>query len=137
MKHTAILLNHGYTPLTKIDVEIPIKEFDQSITDPTFFTPVGSLIRKLNSQDRIAMSRDPNLYDFPDGKDNGMEVPLHRRKGVDLAELSEENNRLRQDVVESLSKDATRRKKEQLEKASGSRKQSGNNDGVQATESQA
>lgn len=116
MKTLAILNNHGVTPLKKIEVEEEVKVFEDSITDPTFYTPIGSLVRKLNSQDKIAMSRDPNLYDFPDGKDTGISLPLARRKGVDLAELSQENIELTNSVKKSLSEEAKRRKTEKQEK---------------------
>ena len=119
MKTLAILNNHGVTPLKKIEVVEEVKEFDDSITDPTFYTPIGSLIRKLNSQDKVAMSRDPNLYDFPDGKDTGISIPLSRRKGVDLAELSQENIELTDSVKKALNEEAKRRKSEKHEEASG------------------
>lgn len=138
MKTLAILNNHGVTPLKKIEVEVEVKEYDKSITDPTFYTPIGSLVRKLNSQDKIAMSRDPNLYDFPDGKDTGIELPLSRQKGVDIAELSQENIELTNSVKKALNEEAKRRKAEKHEKASGDgAKTTSNNGGVPTTDVQA
>lgn len=91
----AILHNHGYTKAISYDLEMSLrKEWDPSITDPTFYTPVGSLVRKLNAQDKIPMSHDPQYYDFPNFHDTGIELPVSRRLGADLAEITLESRSL-------------------------------------------
>lgn len=137
MKTIAILLNHGFTKSEPIDVEIEDKEFDPSITDPTFFTPVGSMVRKLNSQDKVSQSIPDMYYDFADGKDNGMSIPVSRYKGVDVTEIAQEIKQVSRDVEKAIVKDSKRRKQEQSELPAEGRKTMGNNDGVQATTGQA
>lgn len=137
MKTIAILLNHGFTKSVPIDVEIKDKEFDPSITDSTFFTPVGSMIRKLNSQDKVSQSIPNMYYDFQDGNDNGMTIPKSRFKGSDVTEIAQEIKQVSSDVEKAIVKASKRRKQEQSELPAEGRKTMSNNDGVQATTGQA
>lgn len=72
-----------------IDYELPVIEYDESITDKSHFIPMAESVKRLSvgpmSADTVA-----TIYDFPDGKDNGMRVPLSRKKGIDIAEVSNE-----------------------------------------------
>lgn len=108
-KTKAILLNHGYTKGNVIEYELEARKWDPSITDPTFYTPVGSMVRKLTSQDRVAIQNQRQLFDFMDGKDTGIELPVSRKKGVDIAELSTE--------IREQTKSAKKRINEDIEKA--------------------
>lgn len=137
MKQIAIRLNHGFTKSEPVEVEIEEKEFDPSITDPTFFTPVGSMVRKLNSQDKVSQSIPDLYYDFQNGKDNGMTIPVSRFKGADVTEIAQEIKQVSSDVEKAIVKESKRRKQEQSELPAGDRKTMGNNDGVQATTGQA
>lgn len=69
-----------------------VTDFGESVTDDRYFTPreVQPLV--------AAPTPSPALYDFPDGKDNGVSLPISRRKGVDLAEVSSEINRLNREI---------------------------------------
>lgn len=110
----AILHNHGYTKASVYELEVLLrKEWDPSITDPTFYTPVGSLVRKLNAQDKIPMTRDPQFYDFPDGRDTGIELPVSRKLGVDLAEITLESRSLAKSAEKGIN-DAKKAKSEKL-----------------------
>lgn len=84
----AICLNHGYSKAVVVDVVSHSVEWSPSLTDASFYTPVGSLVRKLNSQDKIPMNHNPLYYDFPDYKDNGMQLPVSRRPDADISEIS-------------------------------------------------
>lgn len=120
MTQIAIRLNHGFTPSKLIEVEIQPKEFDPSITDPTFFTPVGSMVRKLNSQDKVSQQIPDLYYDFKDGRDTGMTIPISRKKGSDLAEIEREIKQVSDDVSKAITKESKRRKQEQSETQSTS-----------------
>ncbi|MEM1986735.1 MAG: hypothetical protein QXQ24_08365 [Nitrososphaeria archaeon] len=86
-----------------IDYELPVIEYDESITDKSHFIPMAESVKRLSvgpmSADTIAM-----MYDYPDGKDNGMNVPIGRKKGVDIAEVSNEirlsQNKIKQQLKE-------------------------------------
>lgn len=73
-----------------------ITDFGESVTDDRYFTPreVQPLV--------AAPTPSPALYDFPDGKDNGVSLPISRKKGVDLAEVSGEVHRLNKEVETDL-----------------------------------
>lgn len=73
-----------------------ITDFGESVTDDRYFTPreVQPLV--------AAPVPSPALYDFPDGRDSGVSLPVSRRKGVDLAEVSLEVGRLNKIVEDDL-----------------------------------
>lgn len=56
-----------------------------SIADMSSFIPNSELMRKAAREGAMGQG----LYDFQDGKDNGMKVPVARMKGADIAEISE------------------------------------------------
>lgn len=56
-----------------------------SIADMSSFIPNSELMRKATREGAMG----EGLYDFPNGKDNGMKVPVARIKGADIAEISE------------------------------------------------
>lgn len=60
------------------------QDFEPSITDKSHFVPIADAVRSLK-----AGSISPEHYDFPDGKDNGMAIPLSRQRGLDISEVSE------------------------------------------------
>lgn len=68
------------------DVEQNLRtEFDDSLADKRYFEPVRESVKNIPS----GSLSDSGLYDFPNGKDNGMQVPISRKKGVDIAEVSQ------------------------------------------------
>lgn len=84
-----------------IDYELPVIEFEESITDKSHFIPMAESVKRLSvgpvSSDTIAV-----MYDFPDGKDTGMNVPIARKKGVDIAEVSNEIRMSQAKIKEQL-----------------------------------
>lgn len=67
-------------------------KFADSLADRTNFVPLSEQIKSLDKSGR-GLSKagdvgDSRFYDFPDGKDTGISVPVSRRKGADLAEIS-------------------------------------------------
>ena len=73
-----------------------ITDFGESVTDDRYFTPreVQPLV--------AAPTPSPALYDFPDGRDTGVSLPLSRKKGVDLAEVSLEVGRFNKIIEDDL-----------------------------------
>lgn len=69
---------------TEYDVELH-GDFGDSKADFTAFVPTAESVRSLPVGD-IGLQH----YDFPDGRDDGRQVPIGRKRGVDIAELSEE-----------------------------------------------
>ncbi|MEM1986748.1 MAG: hypothetical protein QXQ24_08430 [Nitrososphaeria archaeon] len=84
-----------------IDYELPVVEYDESLTDKSHFIPMAESVKRLAvgpmSADIVA-----TIYDFPDGKDTGMRVPLNRKKGVDIAEVSNEIRTSQNKIKEQL-----------------------------------
>lgn len=73
-----------------------------SITDKSAWRPDSAT---LESRTRDYTFEETNmLYDFPDGKDNGMKVPVSRIKGLDIAELSEAIKEEQKDVEGKIAK---------------------------------
>ena len=73
------------------------KEYGPSIVDKSHFVPISEQVKALAFS---GSTGGQGCYDFADGRDNGMVLPVHRRKNVDLAELSQEVRR-NQDIVQS------------------------------------
>lgn len=73
-----------------VDVPVFHKDMSRSITDRSQYTPDGEAIKRLVSTGSQALTSPQLLayYDFSDGKDNGMRVPVTRIKGKDIAEIS-------------------------------------------------
>lgn len=73
----------GIMKLESVEFDLH-QNFTESITDKSHFVPIADAVRSLK-----AGSISPEHYDFPDGKDNGMAIPLSRQRGLDISEVSE------------------------------------------------
>lgn len=73
-----------------VDVPKITKDMSRSITDRSQYTPDSEAIKRLVATGNQALTSPQLLayYDFSDGKDNGMRVPVTRIKGKDIAEIS-------------------------------------------------
>lgn len=73
-----------------VDVPKITKDMSRSITDRSQYTPDSEAIKRLVATGSQALTSPQLLayYDFSDGKDNGMRVPVTRIKGKDIAEIS-------------------------------------------------
>lgn len=58
----------------------------ESLADKSYFKPEEAIVKT-----GVALGNPitPEMYMFPDGKDNGMNIPIGSRLGVDLAEVSQ------------------------------------------------
>lgn len=62
---------------------------EPSLADKSYFHPDYAIVRAATGSQTIAQVGAGN-YLYPDGKDIGADMPLAYRRGVDLAELSQE-----------------------------------------------
>lgn len=90
-----------------VDFELPEYVVGKYISDKSHFTPVSELAKSVVGQS--IGKTDLSRYDFADGTDNGMSVPVARRR-PELAEMSVEVRRHQKEVSEKL--DTARRLKE-------------------------
>ncbi|QCS36860.1 hypothetical protein [Tortoise microvirus 16] len=67
-------------------------EWEPSETDPSYFVPTAEAVKTINTAP-LSPSEIARFYDFKDGKDDGSPVPLSRKRGLDLADISEAKNR--------------------------------------------
>ncbi len=69
-----------------VDTKIVGTKCSASLADKSYFKPEESIVRT-----GIALGSviTPDMYMFPDGNDNGMDIPIASRLGVDLAEISQ------------------------------------------------
>lgn len=58
----------------------------ESLADKSFFKPEEAIVK---TGVALGNSVTPDMYMFPDGKDNGMDIPVGSRLGADLAEISQ------------------------------------------------
>ncbi|QCS37189.1 hypothetical protein [Tortoise microvirus 66] len=62
-------------------------KWEESVVDPSYFVPTAESVKCVNSTP-LSPSEVARSFDFRDGKDNGMAVPLSRKRGLDLADVS-------------------------------------------------
>lgn len=58
----------------------------ESLADKSYFKPEEAIVK---TGVALGNTITPEMYMFPDGKDNGMDIPIGSRIGVDLAEISQ------------------------------------------------
>ena len=58
----------------------------ESLADKSYFKPEEAVVKTGVALGNVVT---PEMYMFPDGKDNGMDIPVGSRLGVDLAEISQ------------------------------------------------
>ena len=96
----------GYFGSSLVDYSIPKVSYDKSLTDRSHFVPSSEAIKRLSTMGALTASEVSQCYDFKDGRDNGMKVPVTRSKGVDIAELSQDiacaQKKLDKDIKDGL-----------------------------------
>lgn len=74
--------------LSLVDYELPKTPSSNYVVDDSNFVPMAEAVKQLGVNNTGAEDLI-SCYDFPDGNDNGMTVPLSRTKnGKDIAEIS-------------------------------------------------
>lgn len=83
----------------------------KSITDKSSFIPNSELMKK---KLKMLGINTKALYDFTDGKDNGMHIPISRIKGADIAEIEQEIKQDNKNIADAKEKaEAAQKAKEQ------------------------
>lgn len=90
--------------------------FDESVTDDSFYVPEKELIKRLRNGVTYGQALQ-GAYDFADGKDTGVAVPIDRYPGIDRAEVSEFVRAKESEARENFSKDMESAAKKTAEKA--------------------
>lgn len=90
---------HALGNCDSVDFELPEYVVGKYISDKSHFTPVSELAKSVVGQS--IGKTDLARYDFADGIDNGMSLPLARRR-PELAELSVDVKRQQSEVKENL-----------------------------------
>ena len=69
-----------------VPYKVPGTICSESLADKSYFKPEEAIVKT-----GVALGNNvtPEMYMFPDGKDNGMDIPIGSRIGVDLAEISQ------------------------------------------------
>lgn len=79
-----------FDKLSQIDVIEKSQYFTAPyIVDDSKFSPISEALANINGQ-TLSDSQIAQSYDFPDGKDNGMTLPIGRGRFADIVDLSSE-----------------------------------------------
>lgn len=86
------------------DYEPPKQKNGPFIVDDSSFIPMSEAVKQLSRTNPLGTGYIEGAYDFPDGIDTGMHVPVARMR-PELPELSQEayaqNKQLRKDVAKA------------------------------------
>lgn len=86
--------------------ELPVTPDSEFIVDDSNFAPMSEAVKKLGATPFDGDSVKSN-YDFADGKDDGSEVPFHRKADVkDIAEISTHIHEKQTEIVDEIKKAA-------------------------------
>lgn len=78
-------LNHA---IGNYEYSLPVTPDSEYVVDDSSFVPMKEAIKQLSTVGSSIDSLRP-YYDFQDGKDTGIEIPINRTKdGKDIAEIS-------------------------------------------------
>lgn len=94
---------HSLGNCSVVDFELPEYVTGSYISDKSHFTPVSELAKSVVGQS--IGKTDLSRYDFADGTDNGMTVPISRRR-PELAEMSVDVRKQQAKIKDMLSKAA-------------------------------
>ncbi|QCS37376.1 hypothetical protein [Tortoise microvirus 95] len=101
------------SPAVTYDYKRPVRdEWDPSVTDKSYFVPISESVKTVNGAP-LSASEIANNFDFKNGRDTGMKIPVDRYKGLDLAEISAHERKLRADLEAKVAegKEELKRKK--------------------------
>lgn len=69
-----------------VPYKVPGTVCSESLADKSYFKPEEAIVK---TGVALGNTITPEMYMFPDGKDNGMDIPIGSRLGADLAEVSQ------------------------------------------------
>ncbi|QCS36759.1 hypothetical protein [Tortoise microvirus 2] len=85
------------------------EEYDPSVTDKSYFIPLSESVKTVNPS-VLSASEIESSFDFKDGVDSGMKIPVDRYKGLDLAEVSQHTRKLHEQLEAQAKSDAEKAK---------------------------
>lgn len=106
-------------------------QYSKSRADQLSFSPTAKLVDQMFKTGQMVQA-SKQAYDFPDGKDDGRDVPFDRMRGLDYPEVSQalqENELKLKEHAKRLSKSSAAVKEK---KDSGKSAQSANDNGTTA-----
>lgn len=74
--------------MSVVDYDLPVVSYDETLTDKSHFIPTSEAIKRLSASGALSDAEVSQNYDFTDGHDTGMKVPVGRMRGLDIAEVS-------------------------------------------------
>lgn len=88
-----------------VEVEQPKKDFGNYVVDDSSFVPMSEAVKRVTAG-ALTPEQIKSMYDFADGKDTGVKIPVDRshRFSGDIAEVSELAHQAVSDVNSSLAK---------------------------------
>lgn len=91
----------------KLEIEsisLPETPSGKYVIDDSNFIPMAEAIKQLNRINDPTSGQLAQVYDFPNGKDNGKQIPLSRRHDIkDIAEISAEITNEVKDINSKIS----------------------------------
>lgn len=85
---------------------IPPSEYGKSATDKTSYRPDISSARAFAGSVGTGTSSNVGVFDFPDGKDNGMTIQTFlRNRGLDITEIDSASNWLKDNAQKLVDED--------------------------------
>lgn len=71
----------------KQEYKLPVTPDSEYVIDDSCFVPMSEAVKQLGLNPNYTGSNNKTMYDFPDGKDSGIEIPINRTKnGKDIAD---------------------------------------------------
>lgn len=77
-------------PVKIVDYDLPLSQSGDYVVDDSCFTPMSEAVKQLSRTAPLTADEIRMAYDFVDGKDNGMKVPVERMpRTSDIVEIME------------------------------------------------
>lgn len=112
-----------HTEKEQYEDKLPIIEAGEFVVDDSAFCPMSEAIKQLSRVNDPTLGQLSECYDFPNGKDNGKQLPITRQRNFgDLAEYSQEireqsanmNNEILRGQLEAAEEEAFKKELENV-----------------------
>ncbi|QCS37137.1 hypothetical protein [Tortoise microvirus 59] len=105
MKRLSHIGNALNPPKTIDYVNLYPEEYEPSVTDKSYFIPLSESVKTVNPS-VLSASEIASSFDFKNGVDSGMKIPVDRYRGLDLAEVSQHTRKLNEQLEAQAKSDA-------------------------------
>lgn len=104
---SSIKVRHYLNPFENPNpLYIPPSDYGESATDKTSYRPDISSARAFAGSVGTGTSSNVGVFDFPDGKDNGMTIQTFlRNRGLDITEIDSASNWLKDNAQKLVDED--------------------------------